>query len=263
MIFGKPNEEIVDKARDLINKRKSKKQTRNIDPQITKTIFQEHLKEFNLCWKVTIKKRLTSNLFVNPTKKEINIKSRNFSFKEIKTLLCHEIETHVLRSVNGYNQKYKVLGNIGTPSYLETEEGLATVMEDLYHNNNETRLKFICARCIAAESAINNSFYKVFKEIKEKYNLGMNNAYVITKRVKRGLKDTSQPGGYIKDHLYFQGREKIIEYLNQENKLKPLFAGKFGISDLEYLGPSLKESKYLPLILQKHPILEKNKSILE
>ena len=60
------------------------------------------------------------------------------------------------------------------------------------------------------------------KEIKEKYNLGTNNAYVITKRVKRGLKDTALPGGYIKDHLYFQGREKVINYLNEGNKLKPL-----------------------------------------
>lgn len=255
-LYGKPDEEINQKAQVLISKKKGSKQTRNISGKITKTIFQDYLKGFQLSnWKVSIRSRMSANIFVSPSEKKIYLKNRNFSFRDIRTLLSHEIETHVFRSANGYQQKYKVLGSVGTPSYLETEEGLATLMEDLNYNHNYVRFKFICARNIAAFESLNQSFYNVFKILKEKYNLSMNNSYLITKRIKRGLKDTSQPGGFIKDHLYFQGREKVIDYVNEGNDLKDLYGGKYGISDLKYLKKSLKEPKYLPYILkEKLPI---------
>jgi len=196
---------------------------------------------------------MSANIFVSPSEKRVFLKNRNFSFRDIRTLLSHEIETHVFRSANGYLQKYKVLGSVGTPDYLETEEGLATLMEDLNYNHNYVRFKFICARNIAATESLDKSFYEVFKILKEKYNLSINNSYLITKRLKRGLKDTSQQGGFIKDHLYFQGREKVIDYINEGNSLKSLYSGKYGIKDLKYL--KLKEPKYLPYILnEKLPI---------
>jgi hypothetical protein len=255
-LYGRPNETCVRKAQNLISKKKSNKQTRNVSPKETKKIFQEFIKEYNIKdWEIHINKKSVANASVNPGEKQIIIKSRNFSFKEINTLICHEIETHVFRSANGYLQKYEILGSIGTPDYLKTEEGIATVMEELNGNFNPTRFRFFCAREIASFLAQTKSFHEIFKILHQQYNLSLNNSYLITKRVKRGLDDTSRPGGFIKDHVYFEGREMIMNYIKNGRPLNVLFAGKFGIRDLPLLKKELKKPVYLPRVLQ-NPLLQ-------
>ncbi|MDY6769446.1 MAG: hypothetical protein SVU88_00570, partial [Candidatus Nanohaloarchaea archaeon] len=54
-------------------------------------------------------------------------------------------------------------------------------------------------------------------------------AFIRAYRVKRGLQDTSRPGGFIKDHIYFQGYRR----LEQEPGLAAdLYAGKLGFDDV-------------------------------
>jgi hypothetical protein len=250
-IYDPPSKEIYEKAQVLMNSKKFPKQTRNIDSKKARVVFQEQLNSSGLkSWNVELRKKTIANASVDALKKKLILKRRNFSFREIKALINHEIETHVFRSANGYLQKFKILGSIGTTNYLKTEEGLATVMEELNGTHNPVRLKFFYARHIASYLAQSKSFYEIFKVLHERYNLSLNNAYLITKRVKRGLTDTSRPGGFIKDHLYFEGKEMIEKYIKDGKPLIPLFSGKFDIEDYDMLKSKLKPPKYVPAILK-------------
>lgn len=245
-----PNVNLVNKAKTLISTKKSPKQTRNIPAKEVKTIFNDHLRSVSLNgWNVCISKNAVANASVNSSEKRVTLKLRNYSFKEVRTLIDHEVGVHVFRATNGYLQKHKILGSLGTANYLKTEEGIATVMEDLAGDYNPTRFRFFCAREIATHMTQTSSFYEIFKLLHEKYNLSQNNAYLITKRIKRGLNDTSMPGGFIKDHVYFEGREMIIDFIKKGGSLIDLYSGRYGIEDLKYL-TNLKPPKYLPMLLK-------------
>lgn len=249
-IHDVPKKDLVEKAKSLISTKKATKQTRNIPAKHVKVIFNDHLRSVSLNgWKVVISKNSFANASVNSSDKKVTLKLRNYSFKEVRTLIDHEVGAHVFRAANGYLQKYKILGTIGTGNYLKTEEGIATVMEDLAGDHNPTRFRFFCAREIATNMAIKHSFYNIFKVLHEKYNLSQNNSYAITKRVKRGMCDTSLPGGFIKDHVYFEGRDMIINYMKQGGSLVDLYSGRYGIEDLQLL-KDLKPPKYMPMLLR-------------
>ncbi len=51
----------------------------------------------------------------------------------------------------------------------------------------------------------------------------------MTVRVKRGLKDTSAPGGFIKDHVYLEGKRALEGFIAKGGNITPLYAGKIGL----------------------------------
>ena len=59
-------------------------------------------------------------------------------------------------------------------------------------------------------------------------------AYIITRRVKRGLVDTSLPGSLTKDYVYFAGKYLVEDYLKSGGTLDDLLQyGKIGVGDVE------------------------------
>ena len=75
------------------------------------------------------------------------------------------------------------------------------------------------------------SFQELFKDL-EKYvdNPKLRYRYVL--RVKRGLADTSQPGGLYKDQVYLTGALKLLE-LRNEVDWQMFYSAKLNIEDLK------------------------------
>ena len=66
--------------------------------------------------------------------------------------------------------------------------------------------------------------------------------------MKRGIHDTTNPGGFLKDHAYLWGRMLVEEYVVAGGDLEPLYVGKIGLehlSDVHELG--LRPARYIPL----------------
>jgi hypothetical protein len=74
----------------------------------------------------------------------------------------------------------------------------------------------------------------------------------LTLRVKRGLSDTSLPGGFTKDYLYLQGYYDVKEFASNHDVLD-LFVGKIGIGDVKLVKkiPELVSPIFFPSFLNK------------
>ena len=185
--------------------------------------------------KVGIKRK---QILVNP---EIQ-KSR---FK-LKKSIVHEVGTHVLRSINGFNTNFPALGNANLPSYLDIEEGLATYNESDMGLLTETGLK----KKAALVYAITNGEQMTFREL---YNclLGIFPKYAafdLVYRVKRGLADTAKPGIYTKDIVYFRGFRRVKNSLEKDNSLyNKLYSGKISLKQVSWVEEGLiPKAKIVP-----------------
>ena len=154
-------------------------------------------------------------------------------FKLRKTLV-HEVGTHVLRSVNGFKSGFDALGNANLPSYLDVEEGLATW--------NESQMNLLTLGWLKRKAALTWGIY-VGEELtfRQLYNcvlgvLPKSSAFSVVYRVKRGLGDTSCPGVYTKDIVYFRGFRKVKSKLEKDKSLyEKLYAGKIDFKQCEWV----------------------------
>lgn len=159
-----------------------------------------------------------------------------FSQETLPALLAHELQTHYLRF---YNQQQQSFASQKRIDYLRTEEGLAILVGSFY--KPQLNFSAICALYIGVDLAQKASFSQVFAYFSQN-GLGFNQAWAKTMRVKRGLEDTSQPGGLTKDLVYLEGVWEVCDYLLYPNS-----------SLLIYIWAKFLGSK-LPFIINK-PIL--------
>ncbi len=65
-------------------------------------------------------------------------------------------------------------------------------------------------------------------------------AFSVTYRVKRGLGDTSYPGIYCKDIVYFRGFRKVKKQLEKDKSIyEKLYAGKIDFKQCEWVDEGL------------------------
>ena len=89
------------------------------------------LRQYGLLdWRVEVRPNLAATN-TDPANRVINLRADlQASMEEMKRLVVHEIDTHVLRAANGYHQPYQIFAVGAVPSYMMTEEGLAVVNEE-------------------------------------------------------------------------------------------------------------------------------------
>ena len=75
-----------------------------------------------------------------------------------------------------------------------------------------------------------HSFVEIFNKL-EKYIQDPDRRWKYTMRVKRGLNDTSQPGGFFKDQCYLKGAYVILRNRDKIN-FRELYCGKIAVEDL-------------------------------
>jgi uncharacterized protein (TIGR02421 family) len=231
-LYGKPEDSFYTQALDKI---KSLRLENHNETQISAIKMKERiinkLKEKNINgWNIRVKDS-SSRISVATITKTITIKENAyFSFSEIDRLMVHEIGTHVLRYENGRKQKY-ILFKKGFPNYLKTEEGLAILSEEKNNVLSQKDLVKYCARLIASYLCFNSDFCDLFKVVNNYLNI--DDSFDIVARVKRGLINTEQFGGFTKDQIYFRGYLEV-KYLPLD-KMRKLFLGKIGIEHLDII----------------------------
>jgi len=162
----------------------------------------------------------------------LNIRPQGLRRNFIQGTLHHEIGTHYLRSRNDRLQPWG-RGPSGRKRYsLEdknpTEEGLAslhTVLERDGHYLWRPALLYY-----AAWRAVRLSFHELFDDLAQFLGDSEAERWDYCMRVKRGLLDTSQPGGFLKDQMYLAGAIQILEQRNRIN-FHTLYLGKLSVTD--------------------------------
>ena len=191
-------------------------------------------------WSIAPSKNISKNgIKVGIKRKQILVDSEitKSEFKLKKTLI-HEVGTHVLRSINGFNTGFPALGNANLSSYLDIEEGLATWNEESMGYLTDTWLKKKAGMVWAIYLGEQLSFrdlYNVLSGTFLKYS-----AWDIAYRVKRGLGDTSYPGIYAKDLVYFRGFRRVKKVLASDISMyEKLYAGKIDLKRTKWVDDGL------------------------
>jgi len=212
-------------------------------------IFLKVLNELGLNeWSVKESINIKSKGIKIGTKNREILMDKNMSrskFKLRKTIV-HEIGTHILRAHNGEKTGFEALSRPNLPQYLDTEEGLALW--------NEMHMNVLTERWLKMRAAWVWAIY-IGKEMsfRELYNvmlgvLPKKTAFDVVYRVKRGLSDTSYPGIYAKDIVYFRGLRKVMKEITKNPKIyNELYAGKISLSQCEWVEEGLiKKPSILP-----------------
>lgn len=181
----------------------------------------------------TIRNRPSERTILLPEEKQ-------YGQVQAKRLLIHE-STHAVRTYNGMQSGHQALV-YGTAGHEIVEEGLPSLNEEAVGVFTDT-LPRITARVIAI-NAIEKPFTALYQQMRD-LGLDRDTAFIRTYRVKRGLIDTSAAGGFVKDHIYFQGYRRLADA--DEAVLDTLYAGKIGFDDLEHVDvePSVTRDEHL------------------
>jgi hypothetical protein len=147
-------------------------------------------------------------------------------------MLHHEIGTHYLRDRNDKPQPWAKERNGRKKYRLEdknpTEEGLAsihTVLEREGHCLWRAAMLYY-----AIWRALQLSFRELYEDLAQFFGDSVDERWDYCVRAKRGLLDTSQPGGFVKDQMYLTG---AMEILAQRDRIDfdALYIGKLSVVD--------------------------------
>jgi uncharacterized protein (TIGR02421 family) len=248
-LYGHPSPDLVELATQILStpvRRTLHPETR-YGPELVLSLMEQEVRRYGLFdWKVRAVPGITSTN-VESASRTVNIRTNvRYSMVDAKRLVVHEVQTHVLRAANGYLQPYRIFGAALLPGYLATEEGLALVNEERAGYQDPERLRVLAARVMAAHLARSTSFRAIYEEL-VRYGVSSDDAWSTTTRAKRGLADTAQPGGFIKDHVYLWGKLKLEQYIVNGGDLSLLYVGKIGLDHLDLIHQiHLRPPQYLP-----------------
>lgn len=184
-------------------------------------------RRFNIVWSSSFVSRTTI------TQDTIKLRSNaEFRKESLIGMLYHEIGTHALRRINYEEQPwFKKKNKFGFKNYLRTEEGLAILHSLLAHTYKSSVAAAL--RYLSVDYAATHSFVELWDYLLP-YVDNPEARWLLTFREKRGLADTSQPGGYTKDLVYFEGAHQVAVWLDKHNyDCTTLYFGKLDIADVE------------------------------
>ncbi len=204
--------------------------------------FQKYIDQLGLDYTVTIDTFNDHIIRVGSRSLIVGSKVRRFC-KNINRLIVHEIESHILQRHNLKMSDNPLLRVIPRPQVSLWGEGLAVYNE--IHSGTITRGAFetYYYRLKAVEN-INRSFRQIYNLLTD--YVSPEKAFMITYRVKRGMKETYNPGGFAKDASYLLGYKKVSEYIQDGGNIKFLYTSKY-----PHIGKLLLEHE----MLEQKPVL--------
>ena len=253
-LYGKPNEEDKDKCIELIKRHKPKNSNESVfyNAEESKKRFEEVFKFYGLNnWKVKIKENMVADCIAGKNNSLFIKKATNFSEQRIESLIVHEIETHIITAENGKTQPYEIF-NRGLANYLVTQEGMAMYnveqqQESPFEENTKALSHVICIY-----ECLNHSFSEVFKKLTA-LGISEEQAFRSCLKAKRGFNDSSKPGAFTKDYIYYKGYYEVKKFIENGGKLSDLYMGKMDLKDLTMVKGinGITEAKILPKWLKK------------
>ncbi len=250
-LFGSPNEEEIKTCLELIKTAEREEKKLEYNAEQAKLKFEEAFKKYHLHdWKVVLKEKMVADCVAGKTNRLFIKSDSNFSEERIKSLIVHEIETHILTAENGKFQPYDIFRK-GLANYLITQEGMA-----MYNVEQQMQIPFYqntraLTHVIAIDKAMNTSFAETFHYL-QSLNIPKEQAFRSCIKAKRGFSDTSKKGAFTKDYIYFKGYKQVKEFVQNGGDIRDLYVGKINISDLETVKkiPEIKPPHILPTWLR-------------
>jgi len=184
----------------------------------------------------------------------LNLASQPTSCRMVQGICDHEIGTHLLRMINDELQvwhrerdRYKLVNP------WVTEEGFATL--NTYLSMPCKLLYPQALRYYACCRGTEVGFVDLFSELRE-HIPDPTRCWQLCCRIKRGLKDTSQPGAFCMDQAYFKGAVEILRHL-EEVDFPRLYAGQLALQDVDKVCLLMrKEGVLLPKFINSVKKLE-------
>ncbi|MFN8464335.1 MAG: DUF1704 domain-containing protein [Caldilineaceae bacterium] len=246
LAFGIPSDNLVNSAKAILASVPTNSSTSRPDEVMSaENTAVEMQKLLGKCgleqWSATTFSPMSAKVSVNRLDKMIKIREHTvFSSQEIRRLFVHEIGVHVFRSENGARQPLGIFGR-GLPGYLDTEEGLAVLVEEKAGVSDPATMRKYAARVVGSAVALNQPFSEVFGTIAP--DVGPEAAFEIASRAKRGFRDTSEPGAHTKDIVYLKGYLEVKKYVDTHPEdFEILWAGKYGLTDIGWVKQMIEDS---------------------
>ena len=141
----------------------------------------------------------------------------------VDRLVVHEIESHVLQTENTKNSPTELAELVKYSDQNLFGEGLAIYNEITTRKITPSAFEIYYFR-IKAVRMLSKSFREIYSTLSEVLN--PQRAFVMTYRIKRGMADTSFPGGFPKDASYLLGFHEIETLIAEKYPKKLLYATK-------------------------------------
>jgi alpha-L-glutamate ligase-like protein/uncharacterized protein (TIGR02421 family) len=251
-LYGTPNEKLLERARERLAQKPKHFFSMGRRYSLPEAVleFQRAFQEYGLHqWRIKINRHMVSTCSAGKQNTFFVREGMEFSETRLRMVIAHEIETHILTAENGKHQPYSLF-NRGFGNFLETQEGLAIwnqehiVGEDVEKNYRSASLVFV------VDFAAKHSFAETY-DYCLKLGMSEGEAFQTVLKMKRGFADTSKPGTFTKDALYFSGYLQIQDFVANGGALRDLYYGKYNLEDLALIKqvPGLKEPALLPQFL--------------
>lgn len=206
-----------------------------LSEQEVKNIATAYLDDYALSdkYQIIFSETFTSRFAVNFLENSIKIRLPiNFNQQRLINSLDHEIGTHVLRQENYLLQPwYKRKKAHSFRNHLLTEEGLAVIHQYL---NSDQQLVFQPALSYLGVQLASKADYKTVYQFYYRHHQDPQKAWSQTLKNKRGLTDTSLPGGFSKGLVYLTGFAQVLKYLRRQHyDPSSLYYGKLAFQDVK------------------------------
>jgi alpha-L-glutamate ligase-like protein/uncharacterized protein (TIGR02421 family) len=214
--------------------------------------FEEVLTRYGLHdWQVQIRDNVVARVTVG-SKSVYLRRDALFSKLYLPALIAHEIETHVLTAENGNHQQYDLFRR-GFANYMDTQEGLAVYNQNRFLSPHHEKRYDPARNILGTAFALEHSFAETRAYLVEELGYDADKALTKAIDMKRGLIQSSEPGGFTKGIVYFRGLRAIEHFVAEGNNLRRLYIGKIALEDLEILEQisGVKEPLILPLFLRE------------
>ncbi len=252
-LFGKPTQDLLARAHSDIRQREPFHESgAKLTAEQVKVRFEDVLMRYGLHqWDVTIQEELVSDCAVGGRHILLR-KGATFSPTHVDALIAHEIETHALTTENGLHQTYMLL-RAGMANYLETQEGLAIYWQNKVLPKHHEKRYWPALGVVGVSYALTHGFSATRRHLED---IGYSKEKALKKTIglKRGMGDTSRPGAFTKDLVYYRGHLNIQDFVDAGGDLSRLYIGKVALEDLELVEqlPHIKTPLLLPLgLLEK------------
>ncbi len=252
-------------------------------PATIKRFFDAVMRDYGFDGWRTIIDSTANDPRIEQFTQELILPDKPLSVASVRSLLSHEIESHVFRAAAGAKSRLDLLST-GTRGFMATEEGLALyydrktallqgkVMEEFSAGSLFGTLSTGLASGILTTPLTFSRLYAFLelalflfrtvngldKDVQRARTRAQNLARQRCLRTFRGVPDLTVAGvAYLKDCLYYRGEQLVTAVIEQDSqKLTRLMVGVVGLEqldDLEELG--ITEPPYQPQWLAHDPDL--------
>lgn len=237
-LFGTASPTLIQFANEHLQSRNAcllpYAEERDLTADDVREMFEKVLESYGLHdWNVVSKQVMVADCAVGGKKIFIRAGAL-FTPSHVRSLVAHEIETHVLTAENGAAQPYALFSR-GTAHYLDTQEGLAIWNQMQVLPPDHEKCYSHAKNVLGIAYAKTHSFAETRRYLRDE--LGMRQEKAIAKAIdfKRGIARGEDAGAFTKGLVYFRGWRKIGDFVARGGEIRDLYIGKIAVEDMEVL----------------------------